>query len=194
MRYRCRPPLLRLVFALVILGCATIASAPALADCDAMGHGVNDSVHGYTWIGTFVKRTGMEGDPSAVDRWNVERVIAGDVPADLSYHVYAPQNGCHPVEFKRGVRYLVSTSDLEFPSNKNTVAYRLLEHGRVRLVPFLTRAEFYDDRYRVTTLDGGLEVGGAWRAAADRYHRAGNRTRAPRQRNRRQAGPPVASL
>lgn len=149
---------LRSLLATALAIMASGPNVPVLADCDAMGHGINDSVQGYTWIGRFEERLGKEGDATTWDHWTVEKVIAGDVPTDLSYHPFTPQNGCHPVEFKRGVRYLVSTSDLEFPSNKNTVGYRLLEHGRVRLVPFLTRAEFYDDRYRVTTLTAALRL------------------------------------
>lgn len=126
--------------------------------------------------------------------WKVEQVVQGEVPPDFSYPPFAPQNRCHPVEFRKGVRYLVSTSDVEYPSNLDTVAYRYLSRGRVRLAPFYVSASKYPDEYRVTTLKAALRLVAP--GALPPTDTVGPiPTHAPPQRrNRRQAGLSVSSL
>lgn len=110
-------------------------STPAAADCGgAPGRPDRISdVRGTTWIGTFLGQNVLP-DESVIKHWLVERVLAGDVPQVFSYHATGP--GCYAPDFVPGRRYLVSTGDLHASSSMSTIAYRIRDDGRLRLIGY----------------------------------------------------------
>ncbi len=117
----------------VLLG--ALIPAPMAADCQGGPVWPSaDRVRGTTFVGVFEGATTNEvGDQTF--HWDVERVYAGPLtPGPLDG--WGKGTGCHPTKYREGTRYLVSS---RFPGGADafdTVAYELLDDGRVRVAPF----------------------------------------------------------
>lgn|GEM_PF-3886143 len=145
------PAVAMLVIGALLLG----GTIPAAADCGGEP-GVPSrvlDVTGTAWIGTFESSIPVDS-ASDSHTWAVERSLAGAAPSDLVYVT----TGCQRVTFEPGQRYLVSTGNVRSPTGSDTVAYRLLGHGRVRVAGFGFPASFYQPRWRVTSLPDALAL------------------------------------
>jgi hypothetical protein len=142
--------------AVVMLAASLLVGAPPLtAAARCGGARLAASPDGDAWVGRFVRIYGPESDEDPQALWRIERLVTGDqrvVDGEMAYL----DDSCAPPTFRRGARYLVTTGHWP-PSTTNTVAWRILGDGRVRLVTWLP-ASAYPERYRVDTLDEALAV------------------------------------
>lgn len=124
------------IAAVLVLAFASLPLAtPVAADCQG---GVVwpslDRARGTTFVGTFEGHT-RNRDGWRVPRWTVERVVAGPLkPGPLDG--WGITTGCHATGYVKGERYLVSSQFAGGGDAFDTVAYRLLGDGRVRLASF----------------------------------------------------------
>lgn len=129
-----------------------------------------DDVRGTTFLGTYVGHEPIASDAFDDLRiiWVVERVYAGGALPEV---LVLRSDGCQSASLPPGQRYLFSTADILAPGRPDSVAWRLLDDGGVRLAPMgnqgisrfdmrprATRSS-YDARLRAArTLDAALET------------------------------------
>lgn len=143
--------------AVVMLAASLLAGGqPLAAAAGCGGTRLTASPDGDAWVGRFVRIYGPESDEDPKALWRVDEVIRGN-PLVVDDTVIYLDDSCAPPTFRRGARYLVTTDDWRSPTTADTVAWRILGGGRVRLVTWLP-ASAYPERYRVDTLDEALAV------------------------------------
>lgn len=151
---------------LLVSGLVGAPASPAFADCqgDVVWPSL-DRARGTTFIGTFEGHT-RNRDGWRVPRWTVERVIAGPLkPGPLDG--WGITSGCHPTGYVKGERYLVSSQFAGGGDAFDTVAYRLLGDGRVRVANYPDQPAGTAPRiYRADTLADALDLLAPERSAA----------------------------
>jgi len=142
---------------LVAIAAATLLAGgqPQAAAAACGGSRLTASPDGDAWVGTFVRIYGPESEEDPQALWRIDRLVKGHqrvVDGEMAY----VDDSCEPPTFRRGAEYLVTTSHWP-PSVNDTVAWRILGDGRVRLVTWLPTSA-YPAKYRVSTLDEALAV------------------------------------
>ena len=123
--------------AIVVMLLGALVPVPASADCQGGPVWPSlDRARGTTFVGVFEGATAYNAEGDETFHWTVERVYAGPLnPGPLDdWGIGKPS--CHPTKYREGTRYLVSS---RFPGGGDafdTVAYELLDGGRVRIAPF----------------------------------------------------------
>jgi hypothetical protein len=128
---------------------------PQAAAAACGGTALTASPEGDAWVGTFVRIYGPESDEDPQALWHPVRIVTGDEDTRGGDLVYL-NDSCAPPTFRKGARYLVTTGHWP-PSVNDTVAWRILSDGRVRLVTWLP-ASAYPAKYQVSTLRQALAV------------------------------------
>lgn len=141
-----------------MLAASFLAGGPpqvAVAACG--GARLTSPPEGDAWVGTFVRIYGPESDEKPQALWRLQRVVVGDLRGEGGEEMSYVDDPCGNLVFRRDRRYLVTTSDWRSPTVNDTVAWRILSDGRVRLVTWLPLSA-YPARYHVDTLDEALVV------------------------------------
>jgi hypothetical protein len=139
-----------------------LAGGLASADCNTIGLPTPDfaQARGTTFIAVSQERRIYPESRVARYTLEVTRVYAGDIaPGEWRYRADA----CSSVGFEPGVRYLVTTADIQGPDVTDTLTWRLNDDGSVRLEPqYMRYREYPAETRRARTVHDvldGLGVG-----------------------------------
>lgn len=142
-----------------------MTSGPVAADCSGrihIAHGVR-AVQGTTFVGTVrsFEYGRYPGHPRYTARvtWQVERVFAGGTLPDRIDYLTPP---CLTAAVQPGVRYLFTTSDIEFPDSEDSAAWIVRPGEALDFWGFGRDLEIYADLFEpfvaLETMDEALDA------------------------------------